>query len=378
MTHTEMGSFTASRQLTERVLLLTERHGFRMVIAYATAWRGWIAFYAGEWVAARRDFEQAAAIGREVGPFFGSFYPPLGLGMLCLAEGAQAEASRHLGECERLLRSGGDAYMRRQVAWVLAERDLGEGQPEEACARLAPSLAQGALEEDTAPSLPLLAQALLALGEMGEAAEVAARAVARARETGRQVLLVDALRVVPLVVARQGRWAEAEDALHEGLALARHIGYPYGEARLLQVYGAVLAHMGQPAAAREQLEMAVALVRRLDAQREMQLLEQDLTGLSQNPRASRNYAVAPAEHRVTAVQWTAISALLPPQARTGRPRADDRQTIAAILYKLETGCAWRSIPAVFGAGATAHRRLQAWQAAGVWDQIMTIMQDRPQ
>jgi transposase len=91
--------------------------------------------------------------------------------------------------------------------------------------------------------------------------------------------------------------------------------------------------------------------------------------------ASRNHAVAPAEHRLTAAQWAAIRALLPPQARTGRPRADDRQTIAAILYRLETRCAWRSIPAAFGAGATAHRRLQAWQAAGVWARIAAILRD---
>jgi tetratricopeptide (TPR) repeat protein len=267
--------------------------------------------------------------------------------------------------------------MRRQVTWMLAERDLVEGHPEEARARLAPTLAQGAFEEDMAPALPLMAWALLDLGEVGKATEVALQAVTLARDQGRLVALADALRVAALVAARQGRWAEAESALQEGLALARQIGYPHGEARLLRVSGALLAQLGQPEAARERLETAVALVRRLGAQREIRLLEQDLAALSQNARASRNPVVAPAEHRVTAAQWTEISALLPPQARTGRPRADDRQTIAAIFYKLDTGCAWRAIPDEFGAGATAHRRLHAWQAAGVWDQIMAVMRDGP-
>jgi tetratricopeptide (TPR) repeat protein/transcriptional regulator with XRE-family HTH domain len=276
MTHTELGSFAASRQIMERVLLLAERHGFRMMVAYATVWCGWSAFYTGEWIAARRDFERAAAISREVGPFFGSFYPPLGLGMLCLAEGAQAEASLHLEECERLLGSGGDAYMRRQVAWVLAERHLLEGYPQEARVHLAPLLVQGALEEDTAPSLHLMAWALLDLGEVDEAAEVAWQAVARARDQGRQPLLVDALRVAAMVAARQGRWEEAEEMLQEGPALARRLGYPYGEARLLQVYGGLHVQLGQSEPARERLEAARAIYQRLGARKDLERVEQEL------------------------------------------------------------------------------------------------------
>lgn len=37
-------------------------------------------------------------------------------------------------------------------------------------------------------------------------------------------------------------------------------------------------------------------------------------------------------------QWEFITPLLPPKARTGRPRADDRKTLNGILYVLTTGC----------------------------------------
>jgi transposase len=52
-------------------------------------------------------------------------------------------------------------------------------------------------------------------------------------------------------------------------------------------------------------------------------------------------------------QWAFIQPLLPPPAHTGRPRANDRRTIAGILYILITGCRWS--PAV--AGRTYHANM---------------------
>jgi transposase len=43
-------------------------------------------------------------------------------------------------------------------------------------------------------------------------------------------------------------------------------------------------------------------------------------------------------------QWAFIKPLLPPPARTGRPRADDRRTLEGILYILTTGCRWQELP----------------------------------
>ena len=39
-------------------------------------------------------------------------------------------------------------------------------------------------------------------------------------------------------------------------------------------------------------------------------------------------------------EWDAIKPFLPPKARTGRPRADDRLVLNGILYVLTTGCRW--------------------------------------
>ena len=39
-------------------------------------------------------------------------------------------------------------------------------------------------------------------------------------------------------------------------------------------------------------------------------------------------------------EWEVIEPLLPPRARVGRPRADDRMAVNGILYVLITGCRW--------------------------------------
>src|SRR5215469_2007565 len=72
---------------------------------------------------------------------------------------------------------------------------------------------------------------------------------------------------------------------------------------------------------------------------------------------------------MTDEQWAFIEPLLPPPARTGRPRADDRRTVEGILYVLITGCRWQDLPSEYGAPTTVWRRLKRWGEAGVWERI---------
>ncbi len=73
--------------------------------------------------------------------------------------------------------------------------------------------------------------------------------------------------------------------------------------------------------------------------------------------------------QLTDMQWAFIRRLLPPATRTGRPRADDRRTIAGILYILITGCRWQDLPREYGAPTTVWRRLRRWGEEGVWARI---------
>jgi transposase len=72
---------------------------------------------------------------------------------------------------------------------------------------------------------------------------------------------------------------------------------------------------------------------------------------------------------LTDQQWAFIQPLLPPPARTGRPRADDRRTIEGVLYVLITGCRWHDLPCEYGAPTTVWRRLKRWGEDGVWERI---------
>lgn len=71
--------------------------------------------------------------------------------------------------------------------------------------------------------------------------------------------------------------------------------------------------------------------------------------------------------------WEVVEPLLPeqsPNPRGGRPRVDDRVAFGAIVFVLVTGIAWRHLPQELGcSAATAHRRLQQWQRAGVFNRL---------
>jgi transposase/heme-degrading monooxygenase HmoA len=73
--------------------------------------------------------------------------------------------------------------------------------------------------------------------------------------------------------------------------------------------------------------------------------------------------------RLSDAQWERIEPLLPPPAREGRPRADDRCTLDGIFYVLRTGCRWHELPPEFGSAVTCWRRFTQWEGDGVWDAI---------
>ncbi len=59
-------------------------------------------------------------------------------------------------------------------------------------------------------------------------------------------------------------------------------------------------------------------------------------------------------------QWAFIQLLLPPPARTGRLRTDDRRTIEGTPYVLITGCRWQDLPREYGGPTTVWQRLKHW------------------
>jgi len=75
---------------------------------------------------------------------------------------------------------------------------------------------------------------------------------------------------------------------------------------------------------------------------------------------------------LTDEQWNVIQPLIPEQMGRGRPRADDRATLNAILYVLSTGCRWDDLSKTQYSYCytTAWRRLKRWEEKGIWKRIL--------
>ena len=74
---------------------------------------------------------------------------------------------------------------------------------------------------------------------------------------------------------------------------------------------------------------------------------------------------------LTDEQWEFVKSVLPPSAKEGRPRVDDRMTINAIVYVLTTGCRWMDLPKNFEIHySNVWRRLEKWEEMGVWKRVM--------
>ncbi|GAA2341651.1 hypothetical protein GCM10010170_025260 [Dactylosporangium salmoneum] len=78
--------------------------------------------------------------------------------------------------------------------------------------------------------------------------------------------------------------------------------------------------------------------------------------------------------------WQRMEPLLPKPVprdprRPGRNRIPDRQVLCGILFVLHTGIQWEFLPQElgFGSGMTCWRRLEAWNRAGVWQQLHELL-----
>lgn len=70
---------------------------------------------------------------------------------------------------------------------------------------------------------------------------------------------------------------------------------------------------------------------------------------------------------LTDLQWGHLAPLIPPPKPGGRPRSVNiREIINAILYVLDTGCKWRSLPHDYPEWKTVYYYFRAWRIDGTW------------
>ncbi len=71
-------------------------------------------------------------------------------------------------------------------------------------------------------------------------------------------------------------------------------------------------------------------------------------------------------------QWAKFEAAIAGAGiRGAKPRKNERQAIEAIIWRLDNGAKWRSIPVELGDWHHAYLRFRRWTLAGVWDRILT-------
>src|SRR5215472_16027679 len=80
------------------------------------------------------------------------------------------------------------------------------------------------------------------------------------------------------------------------------------------------------------------------------------------------------EHRrydtdLTDEQFALVEPFLPRPKRMGRPPADLRAVLSAIVYLVRTGCQWRLLPHDFPPWSTVHTWYRRWRRDGTWERI---------
>jgi putative transposase len=68
-------------------------------------------------------------------------------------------------------------------------------------------------------------------------------------------------------------------------------------------------------------------------------------------------------------QFALVEPFLPKPKRTGRPPANLREVLNAILYLVRTGCQWRLLPHDFPPWSTVHTWYRRWRRDGTWERI---------
>jgi putative transposase len=75
------------------------------------------------------------------------------------------------------------------------------------------------------------------------------------------------------------------------------------------------------------------------------------------------------ETDLTDEQFALLEPLLPRPKPTGRPPADLRRVVNAVLYLVRTGCQWRMLPKDFPPWSTVHTWYRRWRKDGTWDRL---------
>lgn len=249
----------------EQALEVAERLGDPREISHRAVEAAYHTFLVGDWTHSKAYAERAVVSALDLDSLRPFIQPLYTLGELSLYTGAWDDASGYLQECVTIAEHLQLTDHLREVQALLAEKDLLEGDPVRALARIRPLLDTAGWEEHLS-FLLLLASIRLETGDLDGAEEVVGKALADTTRNRLPLGLVEALRIQGAIAGRRGVRDEAVTILERAVQLARDITYPWGEARSLYELGLELARSGSPDRAGDALEAASAIFTSLGAE----------------------------------------------------------------------------------------------------------------
>lgn len=75
-------------------------------------------------------------------------------------------------------------------------------------------------------------------------------------------------------------------------------------------------------------------------------------------------------HGLSDEQWNAIEDIFPEPAATGRPPANPRKMLEAMIWINNTGAKWRDLPAELGAWQTVFKHFDRWNDDGTLQRVV--------
>ncbi|HZC04389.1 MAG TPA: AAA family ATPase [Ktedonobacterales bacterium] len=258
------GDLRLSWSYSERALEAIQQLGDPMGAAFLSSSHGENAMLLGHWTTARRCYERAVEIVREMGVSWVASYPLANLGYLNLLEGHEEAAGALLREALAHAESHQDMQALRHVHGILAERDLMAGAALDAWTRIDPLIDHSPVaEKESTGLLPLLAWAHVALGRRDHAAQALSLCQQQVDRTGVRLVGEDALLVQARLSMYNGDFGQASQAIQQAVARARDMGWPHAEAKALSLQGSLLALRDERTAARAVLNGALAIFDKL-------------------------------------------------------------------------------------------------------------------
>lgn len=270
-------------------------------LPYALSHLPQLELWTGDWAAAEEAAREHLAVSDWTGQHEQRLTAIYSLALVDAHRGRLDEARRRieesLPEAERV-----DPWNVYQLLSTLGFVELSAGRNAEAVVAL--RRAHAIYEEvgvgDTAAVHENLSEALVAAGELDEAADVIGAYRRRAIRLGRPMGLAPACRAVALLEGAKGDMTAAHDAIAE--ALRHHAGplVPFSRARSLLVAGQIGRRLGERRAAREALLEVRDVFARLGAPLWLERAERELVRIPIR-RATAPDALTPAETRIAAL-----------------------------------------------------------------------------